>query len=160
MFRHARALAVLVMALLTPSTGMTDESPVLVLTPKLRAALVAEMAGLKTAIAELSVALASGEWGEAAARAERIRDSYILKQKLSRAERETLERTLPAEFRALDERFHRHAANLAHAACMQDHELAVFYLAKLQEGCGGCHARYATHTFRGFVPAPEQPHAH
>lgn len=155
-------------ALLLPGAGMAeapvardpDSAAVLALSPRLRAALVAEMAGLKNGIAELSVALASGEWGQAAARAERIRDSYLLKQKLSRAELKELEHSLPADFLAMDERFHRHAASLVQAAHRRDHELAVVYFGKMLEGCGNCHARYATHTFRGFVPARAPSHAH
>lgn len=152
-----------------PVIGMSEDrhaaraaspAPVLTLTPKLRTALVAEMAGLKAGIAELSVSLASGEWGKTAERAARIRDSYIMKQKLSRAELEQLERSLPADFAAMDERFHQHAEGLAHAADMQDHELAVFYFGKMLEGCGGCHARYALHTFPGYRRAEPTPHAH
>ena len=134
--------------------------PVLNLTPKLRAALVAEMAGLKAGVAELSVSLANGEWEKTAQRATRIRDSYIMKQKLSRAELEQLERSLPADFAAMDQRFHRHAEGLAHAAHMQDHELAVFYFAKMLEGCGSCHANYATHSFPGYRRTEPAPHAH
>jgi len=136
------------------------QAPVLALTPKLRTALVAEMAGIKAGVAELSVSLASGEWDKTAERATRIRDSYIMKQKLSRAELEQLERSLPADFLAMDGRFHQHAEGLAHAAHMQDHELAVFYFSKMLEGCGSCHARYATHTFPGFRRAEPATHTH
>jgi hypothetical protein len=134
--------------------------PALKLAPKLRAALLAEMAGLKAGVAELSVSLANGEWEKAAERATRIRDSYIMKQKLSRAELEQLERSLPADFIVMDERFHRHAEGLAQAAHRQDHELAVFYFAKMLEGCGSCHASYAAHTFPGYRRTESAPHAH
>src|SRR4030065_502157 len=86
--------------------------PALTLSPKLRAALLAEMAGLKTGIAELSVSLANGEWDKAAQRAALIRDSYIMKQKLSRAELEQLEHSLPADFVAIDQRSEEHTSAL------------------------------------------------
>jgi len=128
-------------------------TPELSLSPKLRAALVAEMAGVKEGVAGLSTSLATGEWEAAAQRAERIRDSYIMKQKLTPAELEELERALPADFAGMDSRFHRHAEGVAHAAMEHNYELAVFYLSKMMEGCGACHARYATHTLKGFKQA-------
>lgn len=149
-----------VLMLLLTAAVLAAGEPALKLTPKLRAALLAEMAGLKAGVAELSVSLASGDWEKTAERAARIRDSYIMKQKLSRAELEQLERSLPADFVAMDQRFHQHAEGLAQAAHRQDHELAVFYFAKMLEGCGSCHARYAAHTFPGYRRQESAPHAH
>ncbi len=137
------------------------DEPAVKLSPKLRGALVAEMAGLKTGMAELTAALATGEWARASKRALAIRDSYILKQKLSHAELAELEHALPPDFQELDARFHRHAEALAHAAEDRDGELAGFYLGRMTEGCIGCHARYATHTLPGFkAAAPAAGHAH
>lgn len=163
-------VAVLLAATLAmPLAGMSDDRHAppaagpasgLALSPKLRAALVAEMAGLKASVAELSVSLTSGEWEKTAERAARVRDSYIMKQKLSAAELEQLERSLPEDFIAMDERFHQHAEGLAHAAQMRDHELAVFYFSKMLEGCGSCHAKYAAHTFPGYRQTEPASHAH
>ncbi|OGI43462.1 MAG: hypothetical protein A2150_03385 [Candidatus Muproteobacteria bacterium RBG_16_64_11] len=169
MLKRSIAVVLLAGAIAGPSTGSSaepqagatkDMAPVLALTPKLRGALVAEMAGLKGGIAELAVALAAGEWDKLARRAERIRDSYIMKQKLSAEEMSQLHRALPAEFLELDERFHRHAESLAHAAQQHDGELAAFYLFRMTEGCVNCHARYATHVLKGFRRATETPHTH
>lgn len=140
--------------------GARVDSPTLQLSPKIRGALIAEMSGLKEGIAELAVTLPSGEWGRTVARAERIRDSYIMKQKLSRAELEQLERSLPPAFQEMDAAFHRHAEGLAHAAQRRDGELAVFYFGKMMDGCVSCHARYATHTFTGLKPAAAPRPAH
>ena len=169
MYRKSIAVLLLAASISTPLAALAEDrsaaatgarAPVLTLTPKLRAALVAEMVGVKAGVAELSVSLASGEWEKTAQHATRIRDSYIMKQKLSRAELEQLERSLPADFVAMDERFHRNAEGLAHAAHAQDHELAVFYFSKMLEGCGSCHAGYATHTFAGFRRAEPAMHTH
>jgi len=169
MFKRSFATVLITASIAVPLTGSSAEphagatkveTPVLVLTPKLRDALVAEMAGLKGGIAELAMALSGGEWDKLARRAERIRDSYIMKQKLSTEEIAQLHRALPAEFLGLDERFHRHAESLAHAAQQHDGELAVFYLSRMTEGCVTCHARYATHVFKGFKPAPQAAHSH
>lgn len=142
------------------AVALAADEPELKLSPKLRAALQAEMAGLKAGIAELSVSLASGEWKKTAERAARIRDSYIMKQKLSAAELEQLERSLPADFAAMDQRFHQHAEGLVHAAHARDHELAVFYFSKMLEGCGSCHARYAARTFPGYRRTEPATHTH
>ena len=130
------------------------------LSPKYRAALVAEMAGVNEGIAELSGFLAMGEWDVAAQRAEHIRDSYIMKQKLSRVELKELERVLPADFVEKDCQFHHHADGLAQAAMEHNYELEVFYFSKMMEGCGDCHARYAAHVFKGFKPADRTEAAH
>ncbi len=136
------------------------ESPSLALSPKLRGALIAEMAGLKDGIAEIVTALSIGDWGKAAARAERVRDAYIMKQKLSTEELHQLERALPAEFLELDERFHHHADAFAQAARRKDAELAAFYLSRMTEGCMNCHAKYATHSLKGFAAASPRPAGH
>jgi hypothetical protein len=136
----------------------TDKySPTLDLPSKLRTALVAEMVGLREGVADIAVKLASGEWEAVANRAMRIRDSFIMKQKLSHEELAHLEHALPTEFLVLDEQFHRHADSLAKAAHGRDGELATFYYYKMTEGCVGCHARYATHTFKGFLGAKQKP---
>ena len=128
------------------------EASALPLSAKHRAALIAEMLGVKAGVAELSGSIAMGDWKAAAQQAERIRDSYIMKQKLSSEELEQLEHALPADFIEKDSEFHRHADGLAHAARAHDYELEVFYFSKMMEGCGACHARYATDVFKGFKP--------
>ncbi len=137
-----------------------EGTAVLPLSPKLRVALVAEMVGVKAGVAELSGLIAMGEWEAAAQRAEHIRDSYIMKQKLSRAELEELEQSLPGDFVEMDSQFHRHADGLAHAALEHNYELEAFYFSKMMEGCGACHARYATDVFKGYKPADRTGAAH
>lgn len=142
------------------ATPETDGAAVLPLSPKLRAALVMEMLGVKEGVAEISGLIAMGEWKAVAQQAERIRNSYIMKQKLTREELEELERALPADFVEKDSQFHRHADGLAHAALEHNYELEVFYFSKMMEGCGACHARYATDVFKGYKPADRTGAAH
>jgi hypothetical protein len=159
----------LITSLSIPLTGMTEDRhaaaagtqvPVLALTPKLRAALVAEMGGIRQGMSVLAPALAMGEWETVAGQAERIRDSYIMQQKLSPAELQELERVLPADFVVRDAGFHQHAEGLAHAARAHNSELAVFYFSRMLEGCGACHARYATHVLPGYRSAEPAGHRH
>lgn len=138
----------------------TANAPVLPLSAKHRAALIAEMLGVKAGVAELSGSIAMGEWKATAQQAERIRDSYIMKQKLTSAELEELEHALPADFIDKDSEFHHHADGLAQAAAAHNYELEVFYYSKMMDGCGGCHTRYATHVFKGFESTNHTQAAH
>lgn len=159
MLRKSLLITLLAVSMMIPLEGISEnlhttapenKAPVLALSAKLRAALMAEMVGVKEGVGELSGFIATGDWDAAALRAERIRDSYIMKQKLTPAELGELERVLPAEFVQLDEAFHRHAEGLVQAAKASNYELTVFYFSKMMEGCGNCHARYAPHVFKGF----------
>ncbi|MCO6412485.1 MAG: hypothetical protein J5I92_07045 [Thiogranum sp.] len=143
-----------------PAAHMPAADPVLELPVALREALVAEMAGLRQSIAALAAQLATGEWAQAAENARQVRDAYIMKQKLSDAELETLMRLLPAQFVALDGRFHRHAESLAHAAEAHDGDLTLYYFGKMLEGCQQCHSLYATHTLGGFEAPRPDAHRH
>ena len=143
-----------------PTESEPSAAPVLALSPALRGALVAEMVGLRQRVGELAAQLSTGEWQQVANNARQVRDSYIMKQQLSVAQLEELERALPAEFVALDVRFHDHAEGLAHAALAQDGDLALFYYGKMLEGCQGCHSQYATHTLTGFRQPVAEAHHH
>lgn len=105
--------AVLSMVTAVAAPPATQSS--LPLPPKLRGALMAEMSGVREGVSEIAAALASGEWERVAGRADRIRDSYLLKQKLTRVELDTLEQSLPRDFLERDASFHAHADGLAHA---------------------------------------------
>jgi hypothetical protein len=156
-----RAVSGFVLMLMLAGAVWAAGEPVLTLSPKLRAALVAEMAGLKEGTAELAAALATGDWARTSQRALKMRDSYILKQKLTRAELAELEHVLPRDFGEMDARFHQHAEALAHAAERRDTELSGFYFSRMLDGCMSCHARYAAHALPGFAaPAPAPAHAH
>lgn len=158
--------ALLLATVLPLAAGETHTEPAaqaassLALSPKLRTALQAEMVAVRDHTAQLATRIPAGEWPAVAEHAGRIRDSYIMKQKLTHAELAQLEQRLPAEFQALDAAFHRHADGLARAAHEHDYELAVFYFARLLDGCGSCHARYASHRFGGFAGAPAAGHSH
>lgn len=133
--------------------------PLQALPAKLREALREEMRALEPAVAQLAGALPKGEWQVVHDTALQVRDSFILKQALTAPERETLHRVLPEGFRQRDAAFHEHAYRLALAAHKRDAELAGFYLARLIDGCTGCHARYARRRFPGFQ-ASEPAHGH
>jgi len=135
------------------------QDPLQALPPKLRDALREEMRALEPAVGRLARALPKGEWQVVHDTALQVRDSFILKKALTGPERETLHRVLPEDFQRRDAAFHEHAYRLALAAHNRDAELAGFYLARLIDGCTGCHGRYARQRFPGFQ-ASEPAHSH
>ena len=109
----------------------------------------------------LVAAIISGNWDQASDIGSKIHDSYILKQKLTKAQAEELHRTLPVSFQEMDQVLHRYAAKLARAAKNKNAELTVFYFYKMTDACLGCHTRYATHRFPDLKyggPTRRQPH--
>lgn len=130
------------------------------LSATLHEALAAEMAAIDAGISSLATSIARGDWPTVRSESQRIHDSFILKQELSEAELEELHRSLPAGFLALDARFHQHAKQLAHVAEEGDGELAVFYFAKLIEGCVDCHTTYAAEAFPGLASPSDRGHEH
>lgn len=125
-------------------------APPLQLPPKLQQALVDEMIAINEGVRALPEAIVKADWELLAETGRRIEQSYILKQRLSQAERETLVRTLPTSFKYLDRRLHEHAGKLARAAERRDGELVRFYFSRMLDSCAGCHAVYAKHRFPGY----------
>lgn len=164
----ARTLAVLALAAVTPVLLAADPddqhkaaaSGVEALSPSLRAALVAEMQALQGGMMSVIPALVAGRFEEVAATAERIRDSYIMKQSLEPAQLEELHTALPADFRAMDARFHEDAGMLAHVAEAKKPELVAFYYSRLLEACVACHAGYATAKFPELEIKDTPPESH
>ncbi len=134
--------------------------PIQQLSPELRGLFRDEMVALQGAMLELVPAIVSGDAESTARLAERMRAGYVLTQKLTDAQREELERMLPAAFLERDGEFHELAAGLADAARERRTPLVPFYFYKLTESCVGCHARYAAHRFPSYAKPPEAKPAH
>ena len=130
------------------------------LSPGVTKLLRQEMRAIQKGMQALIPAIASGRWLAVAEIGRDIRDSYIMKQRLSTPQRHELHRTLPPRFREMDTAFHRAAGLLAHAAEMGNGEVVNFYLQRLMEGCVGCHSRYATTRFPAFAEPRDESHHH
>lgn len=90
-----------------------------------------------------------------------MKESFILKQRLTPNQRQALHKALPEDFIRQDEAFHYYAGMLAHVAENQKSELIGFYYAKLFEACSSCHQTHATHRFSHFGSAvKEMTHEH
>ena len=133
--------------------------PTTQLSPKLRAAFIAEMQNLDSCLQRAVSAVARADWVGAERTAEEIKGSFILEQRLNAEQLAELHKVLPAPFLALDRSFHAEAERLAAAAKSADAELAAFSTYKLTEACVSCHAQYAQHRFPGLT-APDIVHHH
>jgi len=129
----------------------TESGPLMAgLSPTLQDLLRQEMLLLEQGMANLAKHLPKGEWESVAQISAQMRNSYILKKKLTADHKKELGK-LPAEFLALDQAFHQTAEKLEHAAHERDAELSVFYLSRMMDRCIGCHAQYAGPRFPGLV---------
>jgi len=110
-----------------------------------------EMRGIEGGMQEILPALSAGDWATISRVASTIKRSYILKQKLTAAQKKELHASLPAQFIEFDHYFHATAGKLAAAAEKRDIELVNFYYGKMHEKCAQCHARYAAGRFPGLA---------
>jgi|AMWB02.1.fsa_nt_gi cytochrome c556 len=113
----------------------------------LKEVLNQEMNAIQKGMMAIIPAIAAGNWQSIAELAQKIKDSFILKQKLTEDQMKELHHSLPTGFIAIDQSFHVTAGKLAHAAHQGDGELVNFYFYKLHSQCMNCHAKYASDRF-------------
>jgi len=123
------------------------ESGIESLSPELRTLLGKEMVALQTGMQSILPAYVSGDLAAVAETARKIENSFILKQQITKAQKQELGSKLPKAFIRMDKQFHENAAMLSHVAEQQHTELVGFYYSRLIEACMACHAEYATHRF-------------
>ena len=121
------------------------------LSPELRALLQQEMQALQNGMIAVIPAFVSGDLGTVETIAKNMKDSFILKQSITREQMHELHSTLPEQFLKMDQEFHYFAGMLSHTANRKKLELVNFYLSKLTESCVACHAQFATHKFPGLA---------
>ena len=140
---------------------ITRPSPIESLTPALRKLLSKEMLAIQQGMISITPAYAAGHWDEIERIANNIKNSYILKQSLTRQQQHELHTSLPEDFIRQDQHFHYLSGMLAHAASMKKAELVGFYFSKMSESCVSCHSQYANHRFPAFIigkPVSEHDH--
>lgn len=131
------------------------------LSPELRDLLSKEMRALQNGMMSIIPAYASGNWQEIESIANKMHESYILKQSLTENQIKELHTQLPRSFIEEDQNFHYLASMLSHVAKNKKVELVGFYFSKLTEACVSCHEKYAVHKFPGLVPVKENNgHSH
>ena len=130
------------------------------LSPGLLALLNQEMGLIQQGMMEMVPAISAGEWDKVSSVGQKIKASFILKQKLTDAQKEELHRVLPQQFIEMDMDFHKSAGMLAHAAEMKNADVVNFYFFKMNTACVSCHGKYATERFPGLVKGGDEEHHH
>ena len=130
------------------------------LSADLMALLNQEMALIQKGMMDLIPVIAAGEWEDAASIGKQIKASFILKQKLTAAQKEELHRVLPELFVEMDQDFHKSAGMLAHAAEMKNADVVSFYFYKMNAACVSCHGKFAAARFPGLAPGKGQEGHH
>ena len=135
------------------------EKGVEALSPELRILLSKEMLSLQEGMKAIFPAYISGDWHEISHIALKMKNSYILKQSLTNAQRHELHSTLPDAFLKQDQQFHYLAGMLSHAADMEKLELVGFYYSELTNSCVSCHSQFALQRFPA-LNSKLTPHKH
>ncbi len=128
------------------------------LSPGLLALLNQEMGLIQKGMMDLVPAIATGEWDEVSAIGQKIKASFILKQKLTDSQKKELGRALPQQFIEMDMDFHKSAGMLAHAAELKNADVVNFYFYKMNTACVSCHSKFAVDRFPGLAKNSEDVH--
>ncbi|MCF6354703.1 MAG: hypothetical protein L3J26_06295 [Candidatus Polarisedimenticolaceae bacterium] len=125
---------------------------------EIKTLITQEMQALQQGMRELIPAIVSGDWSRLEGIGRQMRDSYIIKQKLTKAQKKVLQATLPESFKKMDQVFHSSAGMLSDAAKKRDMEQVVFYYSKMTESCVNCHSQHATQRFPALADTPQVTH--
>ena len=109
------------------STVGHSDTPVENLSPELRELLREEMLALQDGMKTILPAYTSGNFEQVAHIAEMMKNSFILKQKITTEQKREIKSKLPKSFLHLDQKFHEYAGMLNNAAKNRHTELVGFY---------------------------------
>ncbi len=116
----------------------------------LRGLLSMEMIQIEKGMHKILSHIVRGEYQQINKIALNIRDSFILKKKLTKSQKTELRTKLPKSFLELDQSFHETAGDLANAAEFGDKDTVVEYYQKMVGKCVQCHSKFATYRFKNF----------
>ena len=136
----------------------SQTSQEVLLSTDLRSLLNQEMGLIQQGVMDMVPAIAAGKWDKVSTIGQKIKESFILKQKLTDAQIEELHRVLPQQFIEMDIDFHKSAGMLAHAAEMKNADVVNFYFYKMNAACVSCHGKYAAERFPGLAKGGEEGH--
>lgn len=135
----------------SPAAGSSAPPQDLDLPPRFSELIRAEMREIEGAMQEELSHLARAEAAEGAELARRIEASFVMKARMSDAERKELRSLLPETFLAFDRDFHRRAGRMAKAFEAGDFDTAADLYAEMNRACVRCHSRFATERFPAFT---------
>ena len=119
------------------------------LSNELQNLLSLEMLQIEKGMHKIFSHIIRGEYEQINKSALKIRDSFILRKKLTKAQRNEIKQ-LPKAFLELDHSFHETAGDLANAAEFGDKDSVVEYYQKMTAKCVQCHSKFATFRFKSF----------
>lgn len=128
------------------------------LSSEVRVVLSQEMISLEKAMKAILSSMIAGDYRTIEETAVKIKNSFILKQKLTPVQKEELHTKLPQSFIAQDSTFHNDAAMLEHVANIKNPELTQFYFNKMLNACVSCHQSFAQEKFPLLKPIENQNH--
>jgi len=140
--------------------NVSHEKGAQALSSDLRGLLTQEMISIQKAMMSMIPELAAGNYDKVAKIAKQIKESFILKQKLTKEQKRELHHKLPNRFVEMDGEFHKDAGMLAHVSQKKNAELANFYFSKMNNACVNCHAKFATHKFPAFITKDKKSEHH
>lgn len=119
---------------------------------QLKRILSAEMNGIQSGMTGLAIAIPAGHWEDIIEISTNMKETYIMKKKLSTGQISNFKRSLPQGYLDIDRKFHEAAAQLGDAAREHNASSLILYFAKMNESCVECHSKYAVKRFQGFGP--------
>ena len=143
----ALSLALVVVA---AGTAAAEEPVGPKLPDRVRGLLLQEMNAILDASDRILDALVRGRHDVVAEQAQGIHDSFILKQEMTRADRQALMEAVPERFVERDRAFHELTGELAAAARADDPARQRQLFSDMVDACAACHAKYAGNRFPGL----------
>ena len=136
----------------TALTLMANEPKVGVdaLSSGVRSLLSQEMLALQKGMQTILSLMVRGDFDALSLKATQIQNSFILKQKLSDAQRKELQAKVPKAFIALDRSFHEKAGELSAAAEFGDAKQVATIYSEMMQKCVQCHSTFAKSRFSNF----------
>ena len=156
-FRHLFAITLVNVSLLglsfMPMANAENQSNESIenLSDDLRVLLKQEMRAVEQGMKDIITANLAGDSKAISDIATKIKNSFILKQSLTKSQMHELHTKLSSDLIRQDKDFHYMAGMLAHAADMKKPELINFYYSKLFEACLSCHKVHAQHRFSNLT---------
>ena len=134
----------------THSLNANEKSGVESLSPQLRTYLSEEMLAIQKGMKDIFSYTISGQYDDIATLATKIKNSFILKKSLTKAQANELKTKLPKDFLIQDQAFHELAGKLAQAAEFDGPQEITQAINTMTNSCVKCHSIYAKSRFTSF----------
>ncbi len=98
----------------------------------------------------LVIAVSAGKWNEISLVSGKMEKGYIMRQKLTKEQREEFNSSLPEGYKKINNEFQESLSQIIRAAGEHDGLLVNSYFSRLNKTCISCHSKYAKKRFPGF----------